>query len=71
MVVVDKTDKTEDDDEEDTEKENDSAFNILTLEIENMKKNSSANPSTKRKLMGNNANFAPLIVEEMLDYTVE
>lgn len=65
---------TGEEEDEESEKENDSAFNILTLEIESMKNksvSSTANPPMKRKLLGNSANFAPLIVEEMLDYTVE
>jgi hypothetical protein len=54
--------------EEDKENENDNnAFNKLTLEIANMKHI----PGTKRKLLGNSANFAPIVVEDMMDYSLE
>lgn len=70
-MLPDKTADQEEEDDMDKENENNAAFNILTLEIQDMQKKKSTNPTTKRKLLGNNTNFAPLVVEEMLDYTLE
>ena len=57
-------------DEDELDKENVSEFNLLTLEIENMKKDNI--PKNKRKLLGNkNTDFAPLVVEDILDYALD
>ena len=61
-----------DDDVDDKENETLNEFNKLTEEIERMKTASvNSTGNSKRKLLGQTANFAPVVVEDMQGYTLE